>query len=198
MLRLRPFEKKRNCGFCLSLPKMWFGFSMAEIAMMMYAILSLAGRSSYAIEPVKTCSTAEVLSVTVLEDHDWKTHHDFLPTVETIPSKPISNTKNVQEKVLELTAFGPKLSLLDSQEIDTDISCDEKGFTLTLTITHSGEAATKNIPWRPKLVARVAPYQSGVTARIFWRVRLNDGHELDRLPFNPPIKLPIEITKKLP
>jgi hypothetical protein len=164
---------------------------------MMYATLSLVGRSSYATEYVKTCSTAEILSVTVSEDRDWQTHHDFLPIVKATTPKPTSNAQNVGEKILELTAFGPKLSVLDSREIDTIISCDEKGFTLSLTVTHSGEAAIKNIPWRPKLVARVVPRHSGITARTVWHVRSNDGRELDRLPFNPPIKLPIEVTKKL-
>jgi hypothetical protein len=171
---------------------------MTSKDLMVFSIVSLICQVSHAREMVKTCSTAEILSVAVLEDPDWRTPHDFSPIITESVSKSSNTNQPAREGIMELFAFGPTLSVLDLRKVDTEVSCDGKGFTITLTIAHTGDDVLKNIPWRPKLKVTVLPHHSGVTARIFWRVRLNDGRELDRLPFDSSIKLPIEITKRLP
>lgn len=86
---------------------------------------------------------------------------------------------------------------MDSHDLETAVSCNPRGFTVTATITRSvyyNGSAAKNVLWRPKLEIAVAPTQSAYTVEVTWAMRRSNGAPVHHDLNMPEQEFPITVS----
>jgi hypothetical protein len=81
----------------------------------------------------------------------------------------------VPSKTLRVLLFGPVLGSMDSNDFPTGLTCTDSGIIITMTIEHWGDAATKNILWRPRVELELILHQTKVVLEGKWVMRSRTG-----------------------
>jgi hypothetical protein len=158
--------------------------------------LAVAAPFSRGQEVVKACPGLEVRSVNVspqiLKDTSRKTQQE---TIET-------RVSSTETKKITIVAKGPVLGSMDSEKLDTDLTCSSDGLMLTATITRSASYhgdVLQNVLWFPRITIVVGSLQPEIALQMVWKMRLTNGKEVDRArtPPYPEKKYPITVTKTI-
>lgn len=86
---------------------------------------------------------------------------------------------------------------MDSHDLETVVSCNPRGFTVTAIITRSvyyNGSALKNVLWRPDLEIAVAPTQSAYMLEVTWAMRLSNGAVVHHDLMMPEQHFPITVS----
>jgi hypothetical protein len=153
------------------------------------------GNASDARRPGKTCNWGEIKSISV--QRMVFSHLSPGLGIYAQPTRKELGPSVSLERSLELLVVGPVLSLLDSEDIQTEVSCTKRGFVVTASITHIDGAALKNPPWLPGLKILGIKKRPALTAQVRWRMHLDDGTQLDHVPGDPSTRLPLLVTKEI-
>ena len=103
---------------------------------------------------------------------------------------------------ITVVARGPVLGSMDSEELNTDLTCAKDGLVLTATITRSANyhgAVRQNQLWFPQITIVGVPLTPEMVFQTIWRMRLTDGTvvERSRTPPFPEKRYPITLTRKV-
>jgi hypothetical protein len=147
-------------------------------------------------ESVKHCASVDVKSIIVSQAKQAAESANLEPSIALDSVSSIESRQLGIEK-LEFSAFGPILTTLDSNEIRTDVSCLENGFAVTAMISHVESPVLKNPSWRPRIRIIAVRMNKNTKVQIKWRM-VEDGAELDRVPSEPVVKLPLVVEKGFP
>ncbi len=176
-----------------------------SIAIGILICLSLSADSIFAMEKRKTCSGVDVKSIDISNILGETAFKSAKLVDITITSVVTANSISVGKRV---EIIGPLLGSMDSNKIETTMTCEPQGLTLTAYVTRSANyngSVLKNVPWRPKISLEVYLKQPKVLFKSVWRLRLDNGVEIGRsnLPpyadyvVTPAKEYPIVITKSL-
>ena len=102
------------------------------------------------------------------------------------------------EDIAFIAAIGPAIDERYSKEMETDISCTDKGFLVTAILTLQEIDRLRNSPWRPKIELVAAPLRADVSVDVKWQVRLGKylaGKSIGDFPELR--KFPITVSKTI-
>jgi hypothetical protein len=169
---------------------------IGRAALLVGGLLSLGTPSADAQQPIKKCATMEVRSLDV-----------SLKLVEDIPldaqQETIeSHSTGTDPKYVTVVARGPVLGSMDSEKLNTDLTCSNDGLVLTATITRSANyrgAVRQNQLWFPQITIVAVPLTPETVFQTIWKMRLTNGRMLERsrTPPYPEKRYPITITKRI-
>lgn len=190
---------------------------LVAIAASIYAIqlgASPAGEASQSSGPSQItlpmiCATVEVLKVTTSSiEIDRKTPpNPSFATPQIIPSQMVPRPSPHARQPMTVFALGPVLGSRDSDKIDVKSGCTQSGFYFSATVLRAasypeatlGTTVQAKYPWRPKITITIIPYQSEITARMVWSMRLTTGIEVlhTQTPPFPEQRFPIVVSTTL-
>ena len=164
------------------------------------ALVCITSTDGWAADVIKTCDGVEIRIVDVgseiqkgLQQSDARPH--------LIVAAPATDPEDQGERVTTITAFGPMLGSMDSQNVTASIACTATGFALTALITRSEHykgAVLANVLWRPKIAICVVKPRPEMTMNAVWTMRSTSGAPLARArtPPYPELQYPFTVLAK--
>jgi hypothetical protein len=169
---------------------------IGRAALLVASLLSLATPSANAQQLLKKCAAAEVRSMKVslkrVRDVPLDAQQE---TIESYSARP-------ELKYITVVARGPVLGSMDSEKLNTDLTCSNDGLVLTATTTRSADyhgAVRQNQLWFPQITIVLEPLTPEIVFQTIWNMRLTNGRMLarSRTPPYSEKRYPITITKRI-
>jgi len=160
------------------------------------AVLAFAAPFARAQAPAKTCDSVEVRSIKVSPSlaRDIPRNAQQETVQSAYPGR--------MTEVITAVARGPVLGCMDSENVQTDLTCSDDDLVLTATISRSANhnrAVPQNALWLPTIMFVIVPHRPEILFQTIWKMHRTDGTTVDHAgtPPYPDQKYPITRTKIL-
>lgn len=203
--------RRRRCGTrtcCAARLKMVHTMAFASAmgkggqAIRLCLLVTLVSLGASAQKIVKSCPSAQVLSVVTTPELQGQQRFKPRPRIEILRSTTRAPSSASAGRAVDLIALGPVLGSMDSPKVRTRIACTEGGFALVATITRSANfhgSAMQNAIWRPRIRIEAVPRRPQFLFRSTWRMRLTNGAKVKRTqtPTYPSQRFPVTVEKTI-